>query len=205
VAIFDYTPLHAKTGIAHRRLKPLLGILDPDNTRSMPRQVAAASGFDVLSHAIRVVYCLLLPPATPAGAFPSSGPPTRRSNPISDVWSLEALRWVSNISSAPSRTPTTTKRARRCSLPLLRRGRIRGMRAFHRSRPIMKELVPYPVRRLVRDLIRQKQIPDRRDLVRSMPSPSRSAARDDRSILMRRPCSPKIHSRRPVRSSWVED
>ena len=41
VAIFDYTPLHAKTGIAHRRMKPLLGILDPDNTRTMPPQVAA--------------------------------------------------------------------------------------------------------------------------------------------------------------------
>src|SRR5713226_6403461 len=52
VAIFDHTPLHAKTGIAHRRLKPMLGILDPDNTRSMPRSVATASGFDVLSHAI---------------------------------------------------------------------------------------------------------------------------------------------------------
>src|SRR6266849_5043179 len=52
VAIFDYAPLHAKTGIAHRRLKPTIGILDPDNTRSMPRQVAATSGFDVLSHAI---------------------------------------------------------------------------------------------------------------------------------------------------------
>src|SRR5438094_5535273 len=52
VAIFDHTPLHAKTGIAHRRLKPMLGILDPENTRTMPPQVAAASGFDVLSHAI---------------------------------------------------------------------------------------------------------------------------------------------------------
>src|SRR5256885_5172745 len=52
VAIFDYTPLHAKTGIAHRRLKPLLGVLDPENTRSMSPQVAATSGFDVLSHAI---------------------------------------------------------------------------------------------------------------------------------------------------------
>src|SRR6184192_2714393 len=40
VAIFDYTPLRAKTGIAHRRLKPTLGILDPKNTRSMPPQEA---------------------------------------------------------------------------------------------------------------------------------------------------------------------
>src|SRR5256714_7003861 len=51
VAIFDYTPLHAKTGIAHRRLKPLLGIHDPDNTPSMPRPGATTSGFDVLSPA----------------------------------------------------------------------------------------------------------------------------------------------------------
>src|SRR5207302_6214775 len=41
VAIFDYTPLHAKTGIAHRRMRPMLGILDPENTRTMPPQVAA--------------------------------------------------------------------------------------------------------------------------------------------------------------------
>src|SRR5436305_5802519 len=46
VAIFDYTPLHAKTGIAHRRMKPMLGILDPANTRTMPPLVAATSGFD---------------------------------------------------------------------------------------------------------------------------------------------------------------
>ena len=52
VAIFDYTKLHVKTGIAHRRLKPTLGILDPENTRTLPSQVAAASGLDVLSHAI---------------------------------------------------------------------------------------------------------------------------------------------------------
>src|SRR5712672_3332315 len=94
VAIFDYTPLHAKTGIAHRRLKPLLGILDPENTRSMPREVAAASGFDVLSHAIES-YTALPFHRRPRPERPVLRPAYQGSNPISDVWSLEALRWVS--------------------------------------------------------------------------------------------------------------
>ena len=59
VAIFDLTKMHAKTGIANRRLKPTLGILDPDNTRSMPAQVAASSGLDILSHAIESYTALL--------------------------------------------------------------------------------------------------------------------------------------------------
>ncbi len=52
VSIFDLSRMHAKTGIASRRLKPTLGLLDPENTRSMPPQVAASSGLDILSHAI---------------------------------------------------------------------------------------------------------------------------------------------------------
>ena len=94
VAIFDYLPLHAKTGIAHRRLKPLLGILDPENLRTMPAQVAATSGFDVLSHAIES-YTALSYLQRPRPATPNLRPAYQGSNPISDVWSLEALRWVS--------------------------------------------------------------------------------------------------------------
>ena len=52
VSIFDLTRMHAKTGIASRRLKPTLGLLDPENTRTMPAQVAASSGLDILSHAV---------------------------------------------------------------------------------------------------------------------------------------------------------
>ena len=93
VAIFDYTKLHAKTGIAHRRLKPTLGILDPENTRTMPPQVAVTSGFDVMSHAIESFTALPFH-RRPRPERPVLRPAYQGSNPISDVWSLEALRWV---------------------------------------------------------------------------------------------------------------
>ena len=95
VAIFDYIKLHAKTGIAHRRLRPTLGILDPENTRTLPAQVAATSGFDVLSHAIES-FTALPYHKRPRPEHPVVRPAYQGSNPISDVWSLEALRCVSN-------------------------------------------------------------------------------------------------------------
>src|SRR5207302_3963673 len=49
VAIFDLTEMHAKTGIAHRALRPVVGIVDPNNTRDLPPMVAACSGLDVRS------------------------------------------------------------------------------------------------------------------------------------------------------------
>ena len=44
VAIFDYSEMHAKTGIAHRALRPRLGIVDPDNTRTLPKMAVACTG-----------------------------------------------------------------------------------------------------------------------------------------------------------------
>lgn len=91
VAIFDYESQHVKTGIAHRLLKPLLGILDPETTRTLPPQVAAASGLDVLCHAIES-YTAISWQTRPLAARPSLRPAYQGSNPISDVWSLEAMR-----------------------------------------------------------------------------------------------------------------
>ena len=93
VSIFDFLGLHAKTGIASRRLKPTLGLLDPENTRSMPPQVAASSGLDILSHAIES-YTALPYTGRPYPERPSVRPAYQGSNPISDVWSLKALRMV---------------------------------------------------------------------------------------------------------------
>jgi len=93
VAIFDLSKMHAKTGIASRLLKPTLGLLDPENTRSMPRQVAASTGLDVLSHAIES-YTALPFRERSRPERPALRPAYQGSNPISDVWSLQALRMV---------------------------------------------------------------------------------------------------------------
>src|SRR5262245_9253522 len=93
VTIFDLSRMHAKTGIANRRLKPTLGYLDPDNTRTMPPQVAASTGLDILSHAVESFTAI---PFTdrPRPDRPAVRPAYQGSNPISDVWSLQALRMV---------------------------------------------------------------------------------------------------------------
>ena len=93
VAIFDLVDLHAKTGIAHPRLRPTLGLVDPDNTRTLPTAVAASTGLDVLSHAAES-YTALPFDARPKPERPLFRPAYQGSNPISDIWSLEALRMV---------------------------------------------------------------------------------------------------------------
>src|SRR5579885_3381220 len=96
VSIFDLVRMHAKTGIASRRLKPTLGILDPENTRTMPPQVAASSGLDILSHAIES-YTALPFSERPRPDRPKMRPAYQGSNPISDIWALQALRMLSQF------------------------------------------------------------------------------------------------------------
>jgi len=93
VSIFDLTRMHAKTGIASRRLKPTLGLLDPENTKTLPPEVAASSGLDILSHAVESFTAL---PFTGRSRpdRPSLRPAYQGANPISDVWSLQAMRLV---------------------------------------------------------------------------------------------------------------
>jgi hydroxyacid-oxoacid transhydrogenase len=96
VSIFDFKQMHAKTGIANRRLKPTLGYLDPDNTRTMPPQVAASTGLDILSHAIES-YTAMPFTDRPLPDRPAMRPAYQGSNPISDIWSTQALRMVNRF------------------------------------------------------------------------------------------------------------
>jgi hydroxyacid-oxoacid transhydrogenase len=94
VAIFDLTEMRAKTGIAHRRLKPTLGIVDPENTRTMPPLVAAATGLDVLCHAVES-YTAIPFNSRPRPPRPILRPAYQGSNPVSDIWAERAMQFVS--------------------------------------------------------------------------------------------------------------
>jgi hydroxyacid-oxoacid transhydrogenase len=95
VAIFDLTRLHVKTGISSRLLKPALGFLDPDHTRTAPPAVAASCGLDILCHAVES-YTAIPFTDRPRPERPSARPPYQGANPISDVWSLQAMRMVAS-------------------------------------------------------------------------------------------------------------
>jgi hydroxyacid-oxoacid transhydrogenase len=145
VAIFDYKPLHAKTGIAHRRLKPTLGIVDPENTISLPPAVAAASGLDVLSHAIESFTAL------PYGQRPRPDRPIMRpayqgSNPISDVWSMEALRMVTKYLRRAVADPSDNEARAQMMLAASYAGVGFGNAGVH-----LPHGMSYPVSGLVRD------------------------------------------------------
>ncbi len=94
VAIMDLTERNAKSGIAHRFLKPTLGLVDPENTRGMPQVIAASSGLDVLCHALEsytaVSYLERSRPERPINR-----PAYQGSNPISDIWALRAIALTS--------------------------------------------------------------------------------------------------------------
>ncbi len=91
IAVCDVLSLKAKTGIASVRLRPTLALIDPSCTRSLPSNVVAASGFDVLCHALESFT------ARPFSARlrpddPSRRPLSQGQNPWSDMGSLEALK-----------------------------------------------------------------------------------------------------------------
>ncbi|GMA41408.1 hydroxyacid-oxoacid transhydrogenase [Mobilicoccus caccae] len=89
MCILDVLSMKVKTGISHWRLRPTMAIVDPLLTLSLPPEVTAAAGMDIVCHALesytarwyadhdrkqpeaRVTYC--------------------GSNPVSDLWCERAM------------------------------------------------------------------------------------------------------------------
>ena len=108
-AIFDLVSKNTKTGIAHRALKPTLGICDPLNTRSMPSAVHASSGLDVLCHALESYTAIPYTHRRPRPSNPLLRPAYQGANPISDIFSLQALRSTIQFLPRAARDPDDTE------------------------------------------------------------------------------------------------
>ena len=93
VAIFDLLEMHAKTGIAHRALRPVMGVVDPNNTRTLPKMVAACSGLDVLGHALESLTAVPFN-QRPAPEQPALRPAYQGANPISHIWASRAIEMM---------------------------------------------------------------------------------------------------------------
>jgi len=91
ITIFDLLALQVKTGIASKRLKPALALIDPGTTYSLPKNVVASSGFDVLSHALES-YTARPYTKRMAPGMPSLRPMSQGANPWSDVGCEAALK-----------------------------------------------------------------------------------------------------------------
>ncbi len=91
VAIFDHVEKQVKTGISSRHLRPTLAVVDPRTIDSLPPGAIAATGFDVLTHAIES-HTARPHRTRPRPENSALRPPYQGANPWSDIGSLHAIR-----------------------------------------------------------------------------------------------------------------
>src|SRR5262245_45538688 len=89
ICVVDLLDLRLKAGVSHPALRPALAVVDPRVTLSLPPQVTAASGMDVLSHALES-YTSVRFDARPAPDDPARRPAFCGANPVSDIWCADA-------------------------------------------------------------------------------------------------------------------
>jgi hydroxyacid-oxoacid transhydrogenase len=89
ICVLDVVSQHVKTGISHARLRPTFAVVDPELTVTQPAGVTAASGLDILCHALESYT------ARPFTSYERKQADQRvpycGSNPIADMWSEKAL------------------------------------------------------------------------------------------------------------------
>ena len=145
VVIFDLLAMHAKTGIANRYLKPTLGLIDPENTKTMPAMVATATGFDVLVHALES-YTTIPYDRRERPARPILRPAYQGRNMVSDLWSSEAIRVAAKFLTRAVEDPEDSEARARMILAASYAGVGFGNAGLH-----LPHGMSYPVSGMVRD------------------------------------------------------
>ena len=92
MCVLDVLAMKVKTGISHWRLRPTLAVVDLELTMTLPPEVTAASGMDIVCHAVESYT------ARPYTAFARKAPEDRvtyrGANPVSDLWCEKAMTLI---------------------------------------------------------------------------------------------------------------
>src|SRR5215472_14373348 len=90
MCVLDVLSMKVKTGISHWRLRPALAVIDPLLSLTIPPEVTASAGMDIVCHALESYT------ARWYTTFDRKQPEQRvtycGSNPVSDLWCEQALR-----------------------------------------------------------------------------------------------------------------
>jgi alcohol dehydrogenase class IV len=92
MCVLDVLSMKVKTGISHWRLRPTLAIIDPLLTMTLPPEVTASAGMDIVCHAVESYT------ARWYATFDRKQPEERvtycGSNPISDLWAERSMQLI---------------------------------------------------------------------------------------------------------------
>jgi hydroxyacid-oxoacid transhydrogenase len=89
MCVLDVLSMRVKTGISHWRLRPTLAVIDPLVSLTLPPEVTAAAGMDIVCHALESYtarYYTTYDRKQPEQRVTYCG-----SNPVSDLWCEKAL------------------------------------------------------------------------------------------------------------------
>jgi hydroxyacid-oxoacid transhydrogenase len=94
MCVLDVLSMKVKTGISHWRLRPTLAVIDPLVSLTLPPEVTASAGMDIVCHALESYT------ARWYTTFERKQPEQRvtycGSNPVSDLWCEKALALIAS-------------------------------------------------------------------------------------------------------------
>jgi len=89
MCVLDVLSMKVKTGISHWRLRPTLAVVDPLLTMSLPPEVTASAGMDIVCHALESYTAKWY--AASDRRKPEERVTYCGSNPVSDLWCERAM------------------------------------------------------------------------------------------------------------------
>ncbi|WP_181764159.1 hydroxyacid-oxoacid transhydrogenase [Streptomyces albidus (ex Kaewkla and Franco 2022)] len=92
MCVLDILSMKVKTGISHWRLRPTLAVVDPLLTMTLPPEVTASAGMDIVCHALESYTARWY--AESARRKPEERVTYCGSNPVSDLWCEKAMSLI---------------------------------------------------------------------------------------------------------------